>query len=62
MMDIQLMAAVSVVKNAYETDEKFRNGVKASALSVLRELKGSYSDEVIAQLIADRIFGKEDNN
>lgn len=62
MMDIQLIAAVSVVKSAYATNESFRTSVRASALSVLREIKGSFSDEEIATLISDRIFGNEENN
>lgn len=59
MSNVQLTYGVAIVKNAYATNDEFRDAVRSSALSVLKELKGSYKDEEIARLIADRIFGFE---
>lgn len=58
-IDVQLIAAARIMKNAYETDSVFRESVRKSALSVLRELKGSYSDNEISVMISDRIFGHD---
>lgn len=55
-IDFTLIDAVGVVRDAYNTNDDFRKGVRASALSVLKEIKGSYSDEEIATMITDRIF------
>jgi hypothetical protein len=58
MVDIETFRkSASVIKDAYETDENFRKAVIASALSAITELKGSHSDEEIAAVVAERIFG-----
>ena len=59
MSDVQLTYGATIVKNAYATNDEFREAVRASALSALKELKGSYRDVDIARMIADRIFGFE---
>lgn len=59
MSNVQLTYGAAIVKNAYATNDEFREAVRASALSALKELKGSYKDEEIARLVADRIFGLE---
>lgn len=51
--------AVKVIKDAYDNNTDFRNTVHASIMSVFKELKGSYSDEVVAEAIAERLFGDD---
>ena len=46
-----------VIKDAFATNEEFKRAVIASALSAIAELKGSHSDEEIAAVVAERIFG-----
>lgn len=50
------MAAI-VVKRAYAEDEDFRRATIASALSAITELRGSHSDEEVAAVVCDRLFG-----
>lgn len=59
MSNVQLTYGAAIVKNAYATNDEFREAVRASALSALKELKGSYRDVDIARMISDRIFGFE---
>ena len=52
-----LFQAVKVISDAYREDEHFRKATIASIMSVMRELKGSHSDEDVAVAIANRLFG-----
>lgn len=51
--------AVKAIKTAYDLDADFRSATIASIMSIMRELKGSHSDEDVAVAIADRLFGDE---
>lgn len=51
------LESAKVVKEAYELDEEFRRATIASILSAIKELKGSHSDDDVAVVIADRVFG-----
>lgn len=52
-----LFQAVKVISDAYREDEHFKKATIASIMSVMRELKGSHSDEDVAVAIANRLFG-----
>jgi hypothetical protein len=53
----QFFKSAKVIKEAYDSDGRFRDAVKASILSAMKELKGSCSDEQVAIAIAERLFG-----
>ena len=56
---VKLFEASKVMKEAYETDETFRATVNASALSAIRELRGSNSDETVARRVVERLFSDD---
>lgn len=53
------LKAAKIIKEAYETDEGFRNAVYMSALSAIKELRGSNSDEKVARVVVERLFGDD---
>lgn len=60
MIDAEVFRkSAKTVKDAYDTDLGFRDAVHASIMSVLKELKGSHSDEAVAHAIAERLFGDQ---
>lgn len=49
--------SATIIRNAYAENAEFRKACIASVLSVLDEMKGSYSDESVAIAICERVFG-----
>lgn len=47
----------SAIKQAYTEDIEFRRATIASALSAIKELRGSHSDEEVAVAVCERLFG-----
>lgn len=52
----KLFQSAKVMTEAYEKDPEFKKATISSILSAIRELKGSHSDEEVAEMVADRIF------
>lgn len=49
--------SATIIRKAYAENAEFRKACIASVLSVLTEMKGSYSDEAVAIAICERVFG-----
>lgn len=49
--------SATIIRKAYAENAEFKKACIASVLSVLDEMKGSYSDEAVAIAICERVFG-----
>lgn len=49
--------SATIIRKAYTENAEFKKACIASVLSVLNEMKGSYSDEAVAIAICERVFG-----
>lgn len=57
--DITLESAADIFRDEYRNNIEFRKAASASVLSVLREMKGSHTDEEVAESVAERLFGDD---
>lgn len=57
--DITLESAAEIFRDEYRNNIEFRKAASASVLSVLREMKGSHTDEEVAESVAERLFGDD---
>lgn len=58
MSGMEFHKYASAIKQAYTEDIEFRRATIASALSAIKELRGSHSDEEVAVAVCERLFGE----